>query len=63
MGYCSAASSGSGSESIQRELTPVDIPGADLREPFEAHSIPSLKWRLFMQRYCDTDIVEEDSAD
>ena len=27
-------------------LTPSDIPGADLKEPFQAHTIPALKWWL-----------------
>ena len=26
--------------------TPSDIPGADLKEPFQAHTIPALKWWL-----------------
>ena len=27
-------------------LTPSDIPGVDLKEPFQAHTIPALKWWL-----------------
>ena len=27
-------------------LTPSDIPGADLKEPFQAHTIPALRWWL-----------------
>ena len=28
------------------ELTPSDIPGASLSEPFEAHTLPALRWWL-----------------
>ena len=27
-------------------LTPADIPGADLSEPFESHAMPALRWWL-----------------
>ena len=27
-------------------LNPIDIRGADLKEPFQAHTIPALKWWL-----------------
>ena len=25
-------------------LTPADIPGADLCQPFESHTMPALRW-------------------
>ena len=31
---------------IEVQLTPADIPGADLSEPYESHTIPALKWWL-----------------
>ena len=27
-------------------LTPADIPGADISEPFESHTMPALRWWL-----------------
>ena len=27
-------------------LTPADIPGADLSEPLESHTMPALRWWL-----------------
>ena len=27
-------------------LTPADIPGADLSEPFKSHTMPALRWWL-----------------
>ena len=35
-----------GSELQQVKLTPADIPGVDLSKPFEAHTMPALRWWL-----------------
>ena len=31
---------------VLTSLTPADIPGAELCEPFESHTIPALRWWL-----------------
>ena len=33
-------------------LTPADIPGADLCEPFQSHTIPALRWWLLCRGVC-----------
>ena len=32
-------------------LTPVDIPGAELKEPFQTHTVPALRWWLQCRGY------------
>ena len=34
------------SNEVVVELTAKDIPGADLSEPLESHTVPSLRWWL-----------------
>ena len=31
---------------VTLSLSPADIPGADLTEPFDRHTIPELRWWL-----------------
>lgn len=31
---------------VEVSLKPADIPGADLKEPFETHAMPALRWWL-----------------
>ena len=33
-------------------LTPADIPGADLSQPFESHTMPALRWWLLCRGIC-----------
>ena len=41
-----STSSATGGMAVTITLEPSDIPGAALEEPFEAHTMPALRWWL-----------------